>query len=178
MAEKTIDELCASLIAKREKAAVGGGEKAIAKQHDKGKMTARERINAVLDPGSFVEIDEFVEHRCTNFGLDKTTFLGDGVVTGYGTIDGRIVYVFSQDFTVMGGSLGEMHAQKICKVLDLALTNGPYSGSRRRALRLRKNILPQRQGERRNPAVLDNRGPLRGRCGLQPGAHRLYLYGR
>ncbi|HIT03626.1 MAG TPA: methylmalonyl-CoA carboxyltransferase, partial [Candidatus Caccocola faecipullorum] len=75
MAEKTIDELCATLIAKREKAAVGGGEKAIAKQHDKGKMTARERINAVLDPGSFVEIDEFVEHRCTNFGLDKTTFL-------------------------------------------------------------------------------------------------------
>ena len=124
MADKTIDELCAALVAKREKAALGGGEKAIAKQHDKGKMTARERIDAVLDPGSFVEIDEFVEHRCTNFGLDKTTFLGDGVVTGYGTIDGRIVYVFSQDFTVMGGSLGEMHAQKICKVLDLALTNG------------------------------------------------------
>ncbi len=124
MAEKTIDELCASLIARREKAAVGGGEKAIAKQHEKGKKTARERIDAVLDPGSFVEIDEFVEHRCTNFGLDKTTFLGDGVVTGYGTIDGRIVYIFSQDFTVMGGSLGEMHAQKICKVLDLALTNG------------------------------------------------------
>ena len=124
MADKTIDELCAALVAKREKAALGGGEKAIAKQHDKGKMTARERIDAVLDPGSFVEIDEFVEHRCTNFGLEKTTFLGDGVVTGYGTIDGRIVYVFSQDFTVMGGSLGEMHAKKICKVLDLALTNG------------------------------------------------------
>ena len=104
MADKTIDELCAALVAKREKAALGGGEKAIAKQHDKGKMTARERIDAVLDPGSFVEIDEFVEHRCTNFGLEKTTFLGDGVVTGYGTIDGRIVYVFSQDFTVMGGA--------------------------------------------------------------------------
>ncbi len=124
MADNTFVVLCAALVAKREKAALGGGEKAIAKQHDKGKMTARERIDAVLDPGSFVEIDEFVEHRCTNFGLEKTTFLGDGVVTGYGTIDGRIVYVFSQDFTVMGGSLGEMHAKKICKVLDLALTNG------------------------------------------------------
>ena len=76
MADKTIDELCAALLARREKASLGGGEKAIAKQHDKGKMTARERIDAVLDPGSFVEIDEFVEHRCTNFGLDKTTFLG------------------------------------------------------------------------------------------------------
>lgn len=124
MADKTIDELCASLIERREKAAQGGGAKAIAKQHEKGKMTARERIAAVLDPGSFVEIDELVEHRCVNFGLDETVFLGDGVVTGYGTIDGRIVYVFSQDFTVMGGSLGEMHANKICKVLDLAVTNG------------------------------------------------------
>lgn len=124
MADKTIDELCASLIERREKAAQGGGAKAIAKQHEKGKMTARERIAAILDPGSFVEIDEFVEHRCVNFGLDETVFLGDGVVTGYGTIDGRIVYIFSQDFTVMGGSLGEMHANKICKVLDLALMNG------------------------------------------------------
>ncbi len=124
MADKTIDELCAALTAKREKAVLGGGQKAIDKQHAKGKMTARERIEAVLDPGSFVEVDEFVEHRCTNFGLENTTFLGDGVVTGYGTIDERIVYVFSQDFTVMGGSLGEMHAKKICKVLDLALTNG------------------------------------------------------
>ena len=124
MADKTIDELCASLVEKREKAVQGGGAKAIAKQHEKGKMTARERIDAILDPGSFVEIDEFVEHRCVNFGLQDTVFLGDGVVTGYGTIDGRIVYVFSQDFTVMGGSLGEMHAKKICKVLDLALTNG------------------------------------------------------
>ncbi len=124
MADKTIDELCASLVEKREKAVQGGGAKAIAKQHEKGKMTARERIDAILDPGSFVEIDEFVEHRCVNFGLQETVFLGDGVVTGYGTIDGRIVYLFSQDFTVMGGSLGEMHAKKICKVLDLALTNG------------------------------------------------------
>lgn len=124
MAEKTIDELCAGLIEKREMAIQGGGAKAIAKQHEKGKLTARERIVAVLDADSFVEIDELVEHRCVNFGLAETVFPGDGVVTGYGTIDGRIVYVFSQDFTVMGGSLGEMHANKICKVLDLALTNG------------------------------------------------------
>ncbi|MDO5563070.1 MAG: acyl-CoA carboxylase subunit beta [Synergistaceae bacterium] len=129
MADKTINELCAALVEKREKAAQGGGAKAIAKQHEKGKMTARERIDAILDPGSFVEIDEFVEHRCVNFGLEKTIFPGDGVVTGYGTIEGRLVYLFSQDFTVMGGSLGEQHAAKICKVLDLALTNGaPFIG--------------------------------------------------
>ncbi|ACZ18528.1 carboxyl transferase [Thermanaerovibrio acidaminovorans DSM 6589] len=124
MAERTIDELCEQLLAKRKAAEEGGGKKAIDKQHEKGKLTARERIERLLDPGSFVEIDEFVEHRCSNFGLEKTKFLGDGVVTGYGTVDGRIVYVFSQDFTVMGGSLGEMHARKICKVLDLALQNG------------------------------------------------------
>lgn len=124
MAERTIDELCEKLIVKREKASQGGGEKAIAKQHEKGKLTARERIAKILDPGSFVELDEFVEHRCTNFGMEKTVFLGDGVVTGYGTVEGRIVYVFSQDFTVIGGSLGEAHARKICKVLDLAVQNG------------------------------------------------------
>ncbi|EFQ22840.1 carboxyl transferase [Aminomonas paucivorans DSM 12260] len=124
MAERTIDELCEKLLAKRGKALEGGGEKAIAKQHDKGKLTARERITQLLDPGSFVELDEFVEHRCDNFGMEKTKFPGDGVVTGYGTVDGRIVYVFSQDFTVLGGSLGEMHAKKICKVQDLALQNG------------------------------------------------------
>ena len=124
MAERTIDQLCEKLMGKREKASAGGGEKAIAKQHEKGKLTARERIEHVLDPGSFVELDELVEHRCTNFGMDKATFLGDGVVTGYGTVEGRIVYVYSQDFTVVGGSLGEMHAKKICKVQDLAILNG------------------------------------------------------
>jgi acetyl-CoA carboxylase carboxyltransferase component len=124
MADRTIDQLCESLLAKREKASQGGGEKAIAKQHEKGKLTARERIAKILDPGSFVELDELVVHRCSNFGMDKTIFEGDGVVTGYGTVDGRIVYVFSQDFTVIGGSLGEAHAKKICKVLDLAIQNG------------------------------------------------------
>ncbi|MDR3355162.1 MAG: methylmalonyl-CoA carboxyltransferase [Synergistaceae bacterium] len=124
MADRTIDQLCEKLIERREKASQGGGERAIAKQHEKGKLTARERIDKILDPGSFVELDELVEHRCSNFGMEKTVFPGDGVVTGYGTVDGRIVYVFSQDFTVIGGSLGEAHAKKICKVLDLAVQNG------------------------------------------------------
>ncbi len=124
MAERTIDQLCEILLAKREKAAQGGGAKAIAKQHEKGKLTARERIEKILDPGSFVEIDELVEHRCTNFGMEKTIFPGDGVVTGYGTVHGRIMYIYSQDFTVIGGSLGEAHANKICKVQEMALQNG------------------------------------------------------
>ncbi|MDR0616877.1 MAG: methylmalonyl-CoA carboxyltransferase [Synergistaceae bacterium] len=124
MADRTIDQLCEKLLAKREKASQGGGEKATAKQHEKGKLTARERIDKILDPGSFVELDTLVEHRCSNFGMEKTVFPGDGVVTGYGTVEGRIVYVFSQDFTVIGGSLGEAHAKKICKVLDLAVANG------------------------------------------------------
>jgi acetyl-CoA carboxylase carboxyltransferase component len=124
MAVKTIDELCNTLLEKRAQAEAGGGEKAVAKQKAKGRLTARERIDLLLDKGSFVELDEFVEHRCTNFGMEKKKYLGDGVVTGYGTVGGRVVYVFSQDFTVLGGSLGQMHAEKICKVMDLALRNG------------------------------------------------------
>ena len=124
MGFRNIDELCEQLKAKRAEAEAGGGDKAVAKQRAKGKGTARERIDQLLDPGSFVEIDEFVTHRCTNFGLEKTKPLGDGVVTGWGTIDGRKVFVFSQDFTVLGGSLGEKHADKICKVLDMAMDMG------------------------------------------------------
>ena len=112
------------LIAKREKARIGGGEKAIEKQHAKGKFTARERIAMLLDEGSFEEMDMFVEHRCTNFGMDKKHYLGDGVVTGSGTISGRLVYVFAQDFTVSAGSLSEMLAAKICKVMDMAMKVG------------------------------------------------------
>lgn len=112
------------LIEKRAKARLGGGEKRIESQHAKGKFTARERIDMLLDEGSFEEFDMFVTHRCTNFGLEKTKFLGDGVVTGHGTIDGRVVYVFSQDFTVFGGSLSETFAQKICKVMDMAMKVG------------------------------------------------------
>ena len=102
----------------------GGGEVKIKKQHDSGKLTARERINALLDEGSFVEIDAFVTHRCTEFGMDCVEAPGEGVVTGYGTVDGRLVYVYAQDFTVIGGSLGEMHAKKICKVMDMAAKMG------------------------------------------------------
>ena len=112
------------LIAKREEARLGGGEKAIEKQHSRGKYTARERIDMLLDEGSFEEFDMFKLHRCHNFGMEKKQFLGDGVVTGSGTIDGRLVYVFAQDFTVNGGSLSETMAQKICKVMDMAMQNG------------------------------------------------------
>ncbi|HCO66661.1 MAG TPA: methylmalonyl-CoA carboxyltransferase, partial [Dysgonomonas sp.] len=108
----------------REKARLGGGQKRIDAQHAKGKYTARERIAMVLDEGSFEEFDMFVEHRSTNFGMDKQKFLGDGVVTGCGTIDGRLVYIFAQDFTVMGGSLSETMAMKICKVMDMAMKVG------------------------------------------------------
>jgi len=109
---------------KQAEAKLGGGKERIEKQHAKGKLTARERIHFLLDEGSFEEIGMFVTHRSTNFGLDKTKFLGDGVVTGYGTIEGRLVYLFSQDFTVLGGSLAEAHAQKICRIMDLAMENG------------------------------------------------------
>jgi propionyl-CoA carboxylase beta chain len=102
----------------------GGGTARVAQQHKKGKLTARERLDLLLDPGSFVELDRFVTHRSTAFGLDSQVYPGDGVVTGSGRIDGRLVYVFSQDFTVFGGSLSEAHAEKICKVMDLALRNG------------------------------------------------------
>ena len=112
------------LIELRAQARLGGGEKAIEKQHAKGKYTARERIAQLLDEGSFEELDMFVQHRCTNFGQEKKHFLGDGVVTGYGTIEGRLVYVFAQDFTVFGGSLSETMAQKICKVMDMAMKMG------------------------------------------------------
>ena len=112
------------LVELRVKARLGGGEKAIAKQHDRGKYTARERIAMLLDEGSFEEMDMFKLHRCTNFGMEKKQYLGDGVVTGCGTIDGRLVYLFAQDFTVNGGSLSETMAQKICKVMDMAMKMG------------------------------------------------------
>jgi propionyl-CoA carboxylase beta chain len=109
---------------RRAESELGGGAARLQAQHDKGKLTARERIDALLDPGSFVEMDRFVIHRSYDFGLDDQRVYGDGVVTGHGRIDGRIVYVFSQDFTVFGGSLSEAFAEKICKVMDLAMRNG------------------------------------------------------
>jgi acetyl-CoA carboxylase carboxyltransferase component len=108
----------------RAQAKLGGGQKRIDKLHSLGRMTARERINLLLDPGSFEEFDMFKTHRCTDFGMENQKIQGDGVVTGHGTIDGRIVYVFAQDFTVLGGSLSETFAEKICKIMDLAMKNG------------------------------------------------------
>ncbi len=117
-------ELLEQLRHRQSLAEQGGGAARIAQQHRKGKLTARERLDLLLDEGSFVELDRFVTHRSTDFGLDRQVVPGDGVVTGYGRVDGRLVYVFSQDFTVFGGSLSEAHAEKICKVMDLAVRNG------------------------------------------------------
>lgn len=117
------------LVERRAAARLGGGQKRIDAQHQKGKLTARERLELLLDKGSFEEFDMFVQHRCTNFGMEKSRYDGDGVVTGMGTIDGRLVYVFAQDFTVNGGSMSETMAQKICKVMDMAVRNGaPFIG--------------------------------------------------
>ncbi len=120
----SIQERLEKLREMRREAMLGGGLKRIEQQHAKGKLTARERLDLLLDPGTFEELDMFVTHRATEFGMAEKRYLGDGVVTGYGKIDGRLVFVFSQDFTVFGGSLSEMHARKICKVMDLAMKNG------------------------------------------------------
>ncbi len=120
----TNEERVARLEAMRAESLLGGGQKRIDQQHDRGKLTARERLDLLLDPGSFVELDAFVTHRSSDFGLDDQRFLGDGVVTGHGLIDGRLVFVFSQDFTVFGGSLSEAYAEKIVKVMDLAMSVG------------------------------------------------------
>ncbi|HEX5570479.1 MAG TPA: acyl-CoA carboxylase subunit beta, partial [Ktedonobacterales bacterium] len=121
---KTTREKLDELKRMREQAQQGGGADRIASQHKKGKLTARERLDLLLDPGTFQELDMFATHRSIDFGLDEQRVLSDGVVTGYGKVDGRLVYVFSQDFTVFGGSLSEAHAEKICKVMDLAMKNG------------------------------------------------------
>lgn len=109
---------------RRQQARLGGGQRRIDAQHARGKLTARERIDLLLDEDSFEEFDMFVAHRSTDFGMQDDRPAGDGVVTGWGTINGRMVYVFSQDFTVFGGSLSETHAQKICKIMDMAMQNG------------------------------------------------------
>ena len=119
-----MQDILRQLEAKRTAARTGGGEKRIQVQHNKGKLTARERLELLLDTGSFEEYDMFVEHRCEDFGMDEMRIPGDGVVTGWGTINGRLVFVFSQDFTVFGGSLSEAHAEKICKIMDQAMKVG------------------------------------------------------
>ncbi len=117
-------DILEELESRRDTARLGGGQNRIDAQHGKGKLTARERVELLLDEGSFEEFDMFVAHRCTDFGMEKERPAGDGVVTGWGTINGRMVYLFSQDFTVFGGSLSETHAQKICKIMDMAVQNG------------------------------------------------------
>ena len=119
-----MQDIVRQLEEKRAAAQLGGGQRRIDAQHNKGKLTARERIELLLDPGTFEEWDMFVEHRCNDFGMDEQSIPGDGVVTGYGTVNGRVVFVFSQDFTVFGGSLSEAHAEKICKVMDHAIKVG------------------------------------------------------
>ncbi|MCB9459189.1 MAG: acyl-CoA carboxylase subunit beta [Anaerolineaceae bacterium] len=120
----TTDAKIEMLLEKRSQGQLGGGEERIQRQHDAGRNTARERINLLLDPGTFREVDAFIEHRSVNFGMDKTKFMGDSVVTGWGTIDGRLVYVYSQDFTVFGGSVGHVHAEKILKIMGMAMKTG------------------------------------------------------
>ena len=120
----SVQEKIAQMNAKKEHIRQGGGPARVAKQHAQGKYTARERLEKLFDENSFVELDMFVKHRCTNFGMDKKDMPGDGIVTGYGTVDGRLIYAYAQDFTVSGGSLGEKHAHKIWKVQDLALKMG------------------------------------------------------
>src|ERR1700712_1925490 len=120
----TMHEKLDPLAPRRAESELGGGEKRLKAQHAKGKLSARERLDVLLDEGSFVELDRFVVHRSHDFGLEQQKFYGDGVVTGYGRIDGRLVFGFSQDFTVFGGSLSESFAEKICKVMDLAVRNG------------------------------------------------------
>jgi propionyl-CoA carboxylase beta chain len=107
-----------------DRARLGGGQERIDKQHAAGKLTARERVELLVDAGSFVEIDALVTHRCTDFGMEESRVPGDGVVCGHGTVDGRLVYVFAQDFTVFGGTMSEANAKKICQVMDLAMQNG------------------------------------------------------
>ena len=125
MAGETRESQLQTLERKNAEALLGGGQDRIEAQHQKGKLTARERIHLLMDEGSFEEIGKFVMHRSKDFGLDKQYFLGDGVVTGYGTINGRLVYVFSQDFTVLGGSLSETHAEKIVRIMELAMKTVP-----------------------------------------------------
>lgn len=120
---KTLREITEEFFEKDALVDLGGGEKSIAKQHEKGRLFVRERLEKLLDPGSFVEIDRYVEHHCTDFGMDKKKGIGDGIVTGYGKINGRMVYVYADDFTTFGGTVGEMHSKKVCKILDLALEN-------------------------------------------------------
>ena len=178
------NNILAQLEAKREMARLGGGQKRIDAQHRKGKLTARERIELLLDDGTFEEWDMFVEHRCTDFGMENTKIPGDGVVTGYGMINGRLVFVFSQDFTVFGGALSETHAEKICKIMDQAmkvaerLRRSTHSGGRSVLGWLCRCLPEKRAGFRRDSADFHDHGPLRWWGGVLARHDGLYLHGQ
>jgi len=171
-----------NLAENRTTAQLGGGQERIDAQHNKGKQTARERIEMLLDTGTFVETGMYITHRAVGFGMEKSHPWGDGVVTGWGKIDGRLVYVYAQDFTVMGGSVGEAHGRKIAHLLDLALQNGaPVIGmndSGGARIRLRRYFLPQCARFGNHPADFDHPGALRRRRSLFPGNYRFCLHGR
>ena len=182
------EEKLERLLQMKDQARLGGGLKRIEAQHERGKLTARERIDILLDPGTFEEIDQLVVHRETEFGMDQQHFLGDAVVTGYGKIDGRGVFVFSHDFTVFGGSLSEAMGEKMAKVMDLALKTGraddrpqrlrwgAHPGRRGVAGRLRGHLPPQRARLGGHSAGVRDHGALCGRRRVLAGAHRLRLH--
>ena len=181
----TIEEL----EARRAAAKLGGGEKRIAAQHAKGRLTARERLSVLLDPDSFEEVDMYVEHNCVDFGMETQKFPGDGVVTGSGTINGRLVYVFAQDFTVFGGSLerasraedlqGDGRGDEGRGAGDRAQRQrrGAHPGGRRQPWRLCRSVPAQRAGVGRGAAAEPDHGAVRGRGGLFAGDDRLHLHG-
>ena len=170
------DRALAELRERARRAEEGGGAERSERQHREGKLTARERVELLLDAGSFEELDKLVEHRCLDFGMAAQKVPGDGVVSGYGRVDGRLVYVFAQDFTVFGGTLSETNAQKICKVMDLAMQIGApdrrpqrlgrraHPGGRRLARRLRRHLPAQHPRLRRRAADLGHPGALRRRA--------------
>ena len=174
---------------RRVSARPGGGERRIDAQHKRGKLTARERIELLMDRGSFEELDMFVEHRSSDFGMEKSHIAGDGVVTGFGTVNGRTVFAFAKDFTVFGGSLSETHAQKIIKDpghgdarpradhRPVRRRRRPHPGGRRGARRLRRGVQAQRPRLRRHPADFGDHGPVRRRRRLFAGDDRFHLHG-
>ena len=186
---KTVAEKIRELKEKEGQIKGMGGAKAVEKQRLSGKLTARERLDLFFDPGTFRETDIFVTHRCVNFGMEQVEIPADGVVTGFGRVNGRPVFAFAQDFTSRAGSLGEMHSKKICKVMDLALKAGvPFvgfndSGGARiqegvdSLSRLRADFLPQRHRQRGDPPDLRHHGPHRRGRGLLPGHDGLHLHG-
>ena len=184
-----MSDILAELENRRAQARLGGGQKRIDAQHAKGKLTARERVEILLDEGSFEEFDMFVVHRCEDFGMADQRPAGDGVVTGWGTINGRMVYVFSQDFTVFGGSLSETHAQKICKIMDMAMQNGAPvigindSGGARiqegvASLAVCRSFPTKRYGIWSNSTNFGYNGTLCGWSCLFTRNDRFYLYGK